>query len=121
MKIKTLCALLFGLILLNACDKKVAKPTLSVVTVNKCDTITFAKHIKGIVQKRCVVCHNGTQTNVTNANFNLYSDLKEKALNGKLKSYAVDGNPIIMPKFGTKLPQDTLDLIICWINNGAKE
>ena len=121
MKKTSVALLVLVIIVFNACDKKVAKPTPSVVTVNKCDTITFTKHIKGIARVRCVACHNGTQSNVVNGNFTLYSDLREKALNGKLKSYAVDGNPIIMPKFGSKLPQDTLDLIICWINNGAKE
>ncbi len=121
MKIKTFCALIFGIILFTACDKKVAKPTPSVVTVNKCDTITFSKHISKIVKKRCVNCHNEKFIDAPNGDFNYYSNLKEKALNGKLKSYVVDGVPKIMPKFGTKLPQDTLDLIICWINNGAKE
>ena len=121
MKISVLLFLVLIVSFFYHCTKKVAKPTPPVTTVvqpvSACDTITFAKHIKPIVDAECVSCHNAS---FSGANYNLYADLKEKALNGKLKGYVIDGTPIIMPKFGTKLSQAKLDLILCWINNGAK-
>ena len=113
-KFTLLCACIIYLMM--ACDKKTAKPTPPIV-VSKCDTISFAKHIKPIVDVKCIGCHNET---FTGANYKLYQDLKEKALNGKLKGYVIDGVPKIMPLGESQLPQAQLDLILCWINNGAK-
>jgi cytochrome c5 len=103
-----------------ACDKKVGKlPVVTtVVSVNACDTITYTKHIKPIFDQKCISCHTA---NNSGPDMSTYDLLKSRALDGKLKARAIDGNPSIMPQGGPKLPDAQLNLIQCWINNGAKE
>lgn len=109
--IKVTLVLATGLLL--SCEKKVGKlpPPPS-----SCDTISFEKHIKPIVNATCIGCHNAT---FPTANYLLYEGLKAKALSGILKVKVIDQGSN-MPLGGTKLPQSQLDLIQCWINNGAK-
>jgi hypothetical protein len=113
-----LTTLLFALFL-STCTKKAVSPIPEIdPTVSKCDTITYTKAILPIMEQFCIRCHNES---FGGSNFKLYAELKEKALNGKLKSYTVDGIPKIMPLGESKLAQDKLDLILCWISNGAKQ
>lgn len=110
---------LFFALLLSTCTKKAVSPIPQIdPTISKCDTITYSKNILPIMTQFCIRCHNES---FGGSNFKLYADLKEKALNGKLKSYTVDGIPKIMPLGESKLAQDKLDLILCWISNGAKQ
>jgi len=82
-----------------------------------CDTITYAKHIKPIVDMNCALsgCHAGTTSNPL---FTSYELFKDRADAGRIKARAIDG-PSFMPPSG-KLPQAQLDLITCWLENGKK-
>lgn len=113
-----LCAL-FTLLLLS-CDKKVGKlPVTATAPLNPsaCDTITYTKHIKPIIDLKCPSCHfagNGR------ALLGDYAQVKAVADNGQLKGYLIDGVPEFMPK-GSQLPANEKDLVLCWLNNGTKE
>lgn len=115
---------ILALSIVFSCRKDVAKLASAApapLTADKCDTITYTKHISPIIQSNCAtgsLCHGAGASQV---NLTSYSLVKSIADNGKLKSYAIDGTPEIMPKGGPKLPQNQLDLIQCWLNNGEKE
>jgi len=85
-----------------------------------CDTITYTKHIKPIIDGNCISCH---QTGLENGFTNLesYTLVKAKAQEGRIKARVIDGEPSYMPQDKGKLPKAQLDLISCWLNNGMKE
>jgi hypothetical protein len=124
-------SLLFTIILIAvSCEKKVGKlpaenapattTTTTGGTVNMCDTITYTRHIKPIIDADCLHCHNNNfQQGLTN--LSTYSLLKIKAEAGRIKARVIDGKPSYMPQDKGKLPAAKLDLISCWLSNGMKE
>jgi hypothetical protein len=112
-------AILFSAILFS-CKKDVGKiPVEPAPVINKCDTITYAKHIRPIITQNCLGCH-GDVSPFAGFSLNNYDALKAKAVSGRLKAKVIDGEGGFMPKDKGKMPQPTLDLISCWLNNGYK-
>ncbi len=126
--------LLFFALMINSCDKKVGKDPLLVKTppanttstvtvVSECDTITYTKHIKLIVDTYCgsnPQCHT---SGIASGNIELdtYDLTKIIANNGKLKQTVFNSVPKQMPPDGyDQLNDAQKKLINCWINNGAK-
>lgn len=104
----------------TACDKKVGKtPVIAAPSQNECDTITYTKHIKPIIDANCVSCHGATSPS---AGLPLvdYTEVKSAADLGKIKARVVDGNPSFMPQ-GGQLPPGQIKLINCWLGNGKKQ
>ncbi len=83
-----------------------------------CDDITYAKSIQPIIQSECATqgCHVSGGSGPTD--FSTFDGVKADVDNGSLKKRMIDGNPNIMPPSG-KLPETTLDKIVCWLNAGA--
>ena len=122
-----LISLLFILLLLGiSCDKKIGKLKVDETPgppppPGACDTITYLKHIKPIIDSNCVSCH---KTGVENGSTNLqtYESVKLKAEAGRIKQRAIlDNPPNSMPYNLPKLPKKQLDLIQCWLDNGMKK
>lgn len=121
-KIILAAPLLTGLfiLMLFSCDKKVGRVPVTVTTpvaASACDTVTYIKHIKGIMDTKCLSCHFPGNGRALLGN---YAQVKAVADNGQLKGYVIDGDPEFMPQ-GTQLPANEKNLIICWLNNGKKE
>lgn len=93
-------------------------PQDSTQPVGPCDTITYTKHIKPIVDIRCISCHQtGLATN--NWNFETYSQLKKASDEGILEQVLTGQNGRTLMPYGTSgLPKAELDLMLCWIGNG---
>lgn len=99
------------LFILSSCSKEA-------ITVYECpgmDTTNFVDDIFPILETNCMVsgCHY---------KFNEYSSVKIYVDNKKLlgaiqhkKGYSP------MPKDAAKLPEETIKLISCWVQNGAPE
>lgn len=92
-------------------------PTPS-ITPAACDTITYTKHIKPIIETWCISCH-GTTPSPGAPMLVTYEQVKNNAQ--KIKNTVFDSNPESMPQGGDPLEQDLKDLITCWLNNGNKE
>ncbi len=75
--------------------------------------------IKTIINTKCAVsgCHDGNSGIV---GFKEYATLKERADNGRIKSYLFELK-IMPPSTSTQLTDDEKKLIECWLNNGAPE
>ncbi len=115
------CAIfVITLLTLSSCEKKVGKvPVTAPVAVGFCDTVTYSKHIKPIVDTKCVSCHNpGFKSGETE--FGSYEQFKQKADAGRIKARVIDGTGGYMPQTG-KLPDNELRLIQCWLDNGMKQ
>src|ERR1043166_247128 len=88
--------------------------------INACDTITYSKHILPIMQSICYSCHGaGTSFAGTDKDWTVFANFKTRADNGTVRKRVIEANPSSMPPSG-KLPQAQLNLIDCWLQNGAK-
>jgi hypothetical protein len=84
------------------------------VTVPRGNTgVSWTSDIKPIIEKSCAVsgCHNG----ITRTDLRLYSNAKKHAV--EIKSLTRDRS---MP-FDGSIPQSQIDLISCWVDDGALE
>jgi hypothetical protein len=85
------------------------------ITVEKGSTDTsWDNDILAIMQTSCAVngCHDGK----TRTDFRIYANVKSKA--ASVKSETQNGS---MPFDGPALTQSQIDLIACWVNEGAKD
>jgi hypothetical protein len=85
------------------------------VTVTQSNTQTsWENDILPIMKTSCALngCHDGK----TRVDFRLYDNVKSKA--ESVKSKTEDGS---MPFDGPDLPQNQIDLIACWVDEGAPE
>ena len=80
---------------------------------------TYVADIKTIVNTKCAIsgCHDGNSGII---GFNTYIPLKERADNGRIKSYVIELK-IMPPSTAKQLTDDEKKLIQCWLDNGAPE
>ncbi len=86
------------------------------VSIIKGETgVSFNAQIKPIINTKCALsgCHNGD--NGANRNWTVFSNVKANAANIK----TLTGNRT-MPQTGS-LTQDQIDLIACWVDDGAQD
>ena len=119
-KYKALIVLAFPLtlgLIINSCTKDMGVAPKPVVAVpGFCDTITYTEDIKPIIDVQCVDCH--TKLSTSGYPLDSYELLVAKAKEGKIQLRVIDQKN--MPQAGP-LPQNELDLISCWLNNGYKK
>jgi len=77
--------------------------------------ITYKSHIKSIVDSKCVGCHASPPKNGAPSSFINFTQVEGKS-SGILKRMD-EGT---MPPSG-RLPQESIDLVKEWINQGKKE
>ena len=108
---KALLALVFGLVILLACNKKndLDKVDCSKINAN------YSSSIKPIIEGNCLSsgCHNAGSVN---GDFTTYDGLKAKVDNGSLDTRVIKNKS--MPPSGA-LHIDNLKRIKCWLNSGA--
>lgn len=86
------------------------------VNVPRGDTGTlYSTQILSILQTNCTIsgCHNGD--NGANRNFLMFDNVKNSAANIRARTTART-----MPPSGPGLSQSQIDLIACWVDDGAK-
>lgn len=104
-------------IFISSCTKDVGlNPDLIIKEIGACDTVTFTKHIKPIIDNNCTSCHSplgGQSPDLTT-----YDLLKSQVDAGRIKARVIDQNPSVMPQGGA-LPANEINLIKCWLDAGA--
>lgn len=122
MKTPLVSALFLGsLLFLGACAKDVGPdPALVPKTVNVCDSVTFSKTIKPIIDANCATSGCHTPGGSGPGDFTTFPDISLKVQNGSFKARVIDGVPGFMPATG-RLPQPEIDKITCWLNAGAPD
>lgn len=126
---KKLIVILAAISIFAAC--KTSKKTTSEDTVQKplnCPDkeLTFNDDIKQIFKKNCTKCHNRNEK--AGYNFHKLEFVKKAAKSGKLlgaikhiKDYEPMPRYAPFLKYASKLDQEYIDKIECWINSGMKE
>mgnify|MGYP001185919046 CR=1 FL=1 len=117
-------ASLFTVIQFSGCVKKVGKQpvVLPPPAQGFCDTITYNKHVKKIIDDNCVSCHQPSNTQGSTL-LTSYLEVKAKGTEGRIKVRAIDDNgPTRMPQPPSlPLTQAQKDIVTCWLENGMKE
>ena len=111
------CFAIVGLVLQSS-EKETSKPEPDPVQEPPCHP-TYTSDIKAIVNAKCAIsgCHNGNSGIV---GFTSYTPLKERADNGRIKSYVFELK-IMPPASAAQLTEDEKKLLQCWLDNGAPE
>lgn len=89
--------------------------------------LTYAKHVKAILENSCVSCHNKTKTR-GKLDLSTYATMMRGGENGlAVKAGKPDDSPLYtsivsmtMPPSGKKLPPNEMKILREWIASGAK-
>lgn len=85
--------------------------------------ITYTNTVKSVIENNCVFCHSLPPQNGAPMSLTTYADVKNAVLTHGLldRISRAQGSPGMMPNGGQRLPQDTIDKITEWANNGMPE
>lgn len=83
-------------------------------TVKVLSGVTFTGEVKSIIDTNCAVSGCHVSGGGAPSSFTSFSTIQSSA--SQIKSLTQSGN---MPKNGTKLSQTQLDVIACWVDDGA--
>lgn len=92
-----------------SCEKNVEEDSLADSDVGCDESISFAQNVNPIIVNNCVECHGGS----TSPDLRTYSGISSNANDIRLQ---VETRR--MPRGGS-LTNEEIQLIICWIDNGA--
>jgi len=86
-------------------------------------TITTYNDIKSIINNNCINCHQSPPLNGANTSLLTYDNVKNAVLNNNLinRISSQAGSPDAMPFGGPRLPQNLIDQIIKWKDDGLIE
>jgi hypothetical protein len=113
-------SVIFFALLITGCDKKVGKYPAADPTAVNCDSVSYAKDIKPILEQSCAKggCHDAV-TRQSDIEFTSYGDAKTQADLGRIKARVIDGTPSYMPADVGRLPETQIKKIQCWLDKGA--
>ncbi|MBL4605199.1 MAG: hypothetical protein JKY02_05945 [Flavobacteriaceae bacterium] len=84
--------------------------------------VTYNTHIKSIIDNNCIQCHTNPPINAANTSLLTYTDVISGVENNNLISKISGNGPGgLMPLGGPSLPQNLIDLIIQWQDEGFME
>lgn len=87
------------------------------------ETITYTAHVKTIINNNCIICHGTTPANGAPMPLTTYAAVKDAVQNRGLldRISRAQGAAGMMPNGGTRLPQNQIDLINQWAEQGLQE
>lgn len=90
-------------------------PTVSVAT--------YKQNVKSIIDNNCISCHATVPLNGAPMSLVTYDQVKNAIQNRGLGNRISlnNGNSLLMPQGGPRLPQATIDIVIKWQQDGLLE
>lgn len=85
--------------------------------------VTYTQNVKAIMDNNCVVCHATVPRNGAPMSLVTYDQVKSAIQNrGLLTRISLEnGNSLLMPQGGPRLPQVTIDIVVKWNQDGLLE
>ena len=84
--------------------------------------VTYNENIKPIINNNCIVCHSNPPQNAAPMPLVSYENVKEAVQNRNLIGRISSNDPaFLMPLGGPRLPQNLIDIIIQWNEDGLIE
>lgn len=87
------------------------------------DSVKYNTHVKNIIESNCLFCHQNPPINGAPMRLTTYQDVKNAVMTTGLidRISRPQGAPGMMPNGGARLPQNLIDQIITWQNEGFAE
>jgi hypothetical protein len=83
------------------------------------EVITYEANVKSIIGNNCIVCHSNPPQNGAPMPLVFYENVKEAVENRNLIGRISSEDPsFLMPLGGPRLPQNLIDIIIQWNEDG---
>ena len=113
-----LLCLLAGLTVESCVNHDLEGPV--VVSCEGFKTVSFNDDVKGIISTHCAIsgCHNGD--NGASINWTVLKNFQDHATEAKRRLTLPPSSPDKMPRVGS-LSNDQIKLIVCWVEQGAKD
>ena len=121
MKLKNLFSLLIFSGFLMACSNENSETLMDDLPIQ--DVVTYKQNVKSIIDNNCISCHGATPANGAPMSLVTYSQVKNAMQNrGLLNRISLNnGNSLLMPQGGPRLPQATIDMVAKWQQDGLLE
>jgi hypothetical protein len=112
--------LLCGILTLTSCTNE---STSDLIDTTLVENVTYSANIKPIIENSCLDCHGSPTENGAIGSFTTYETVKQYTQNNSIidRISREAGQSGFMPLGGTKLPPQTIDLIIKWKDQGCPE
>tara|TARA_R110002049_G_scaffold268119_1_gene444619 strand:- start:1243 stop:1605 length:363 start_codon:yes stop_codon:yes gene_type:complete len=86
------------------------------------DFVNYNDNIKNIIDNNCIVCHNNPPENGAPMPLTTYNNVKDAIENrGLINRISSTDTGFSMPFGGPRLPQNLIDLVIQWEEEGLLE
>lgn len=87
------------------------------------NAITYQQNVKSIIDNNCISCHAATPRNGAPMSLITYDQVKNAIQNrGLLNRISLNnGNSLLMPQGGPRLPQASIDIVAKWQQDGLLE
>ncbi|WP_129748777.1 hypothetical protein [Flavobacterium anhuiense] len=114
MKLQKACAVLLAAIILAGCSNDDSSAPMN--TSAPAGSVTYDKDVKTIIDNNCIVCHAAVPTNGAPISLVTYAQVKDAVLKRSLiiRISLENGNSVLMPKGGPRMPQETIDIVKQW-------
>lgn len=121
MKLKNLFSLLIFSSFLMACSNENSETLMDNTSIQ--GVVTYKQNVKSIIDNNCISCHGATPANGAPMSLVTYSQVKNAMQNrGLLNRISLNnGNSLLMPQGGPRLPQTTIDIVAKWQQDGLLE
>jgi uncharacterized membrane protein len=122
MKSITLLAILTSATIFVSCSNEDSE-TLTETTTPSTAVVTYNQNVKSIIDNNCIVCHAAVPRNGASNSLVTFTQVREAILNrGLLNRISLpNGNGLLMPQGGPRMPQATIDLVSKWQQDGLLE
>lgn len=86
------------------------------------EVVTYTNNVKAIIDGNCISCHSPGQEDSTFPFLTTYSEVKRAVLNTNLlnRIQRQNGEGGLMPE-GGRMPQNKIDMVLQWNENGLQE
>ncbi|WP_223032802.1 hypothetical protein [Hanstruepera marina] len=85
-------------------------------------SVTYNQHVKSIIDNNCISCHSMPPENGAPMSLINYNDVKDAMLNrGLVERISSDNLGFLMPFGGPRLPQNLIDTVVQWEEDGLLE
>ena len=86
------------------------------------DFVTYNDNIKPIIDTNCIFCHNNPPVNGAPMSLTTFEDVRNAVENRDLiERISTTDISEVMPLGGPRLPQNLIDLVIQWEQEGLQE
>ena len=120
MNIKHTFFLSFSTILFLSCSNDSTSDLIDSQPIS--EQVSYANDVKSIMDNNCTSCHGATPISGTNLSLNTYDKVRDAVLNrGLINRISLEeGNSLLMPQGGSKLPASVINIINKWQQDGLK-